>query len=145
MSGGTGQAAPIILDAAVRKMIIYFARMYLPALSYKFQHKLREFPARGRPGSRSFGRHIDFRTGMHQRLKRLRHKPVHDEEIFLDLDLRIHPFEVPGMVILYTMTQDEVLSTRRRSDRIGLNKTHAIKRAFHCSRLEKTTGYSISP
>src|SRR6185369_4192778 len=123
MSGCTGQAAPIIPDASVRKMFIHFARVYLPSFPHKSQHESREFPARGGPCSRSFGWHIDFRTGMHQRLKCLRHKPVHDEEVFLDLDLRIHPFEVPSMVILYTMTQDEVLSTCRRSDRIGLDKT----------------------
>src|SRR5215510_1887682 len=144
MSGGAGQAAPIILDAAVRKMIIYFARMYLAAFSYKFQHALREFPARGRPGSTSFGRHIDFRTGMHQRLKTLRHKPVHDEEIFLDLELRVQPFEVPGFVIFNAMAQYQVLSARGRTDRIGLDKTHAIKGAFQCSWLEKTTSDGVT-
>src|SRR5262245_22756814 len=145
MSGGAGQPAPIILDPAVRKMIVYFARMYFPSFSHKFQYPLREFPARGRPGSRSFGRHIDFRTGMHQRLKRLRHKPVDDEEVFLDLELRIQPLEVPGAVTLYTMTQDEVLSARRRSDRIGLNKTHAVESAFKCRRFKKTTSNSVAP
>ena len=86
-------------------MIIYFARMYLPAFPNKLQYLLREFPARGWPGSRSFGWHIDFRTGMHQRLKCLRHKPVHDEEVFLYLELRIQPFEIPGAVIFYAMAQ----------------------------------------
>jgi hypothetical protein len=63
------KTSPIIPDAAVRKIVIYFAWVYLPAFFDKFKHEPREFPARGRPGSGSFGRHIDLRTGMHQRLK----------------------------------------------------------------------------
>src|SRR5262245_29815918 len=145
MSGRAGHSAPIIPDAAVRKMLIYFARVYLALLFDKFQHELRELLARGRPGSRSFRRHIDFRTGMHKRLKRLRHKTVHDEEVFLDLEPGIQPLEVPGAVLFYAMTQNEVLSTCRRTDRIGLDKTHAIEGAFHCSRLEKATSNGISP
>src|SRR6476660_3217568 len=82
---------------------------------------------------------------MYQRLKCLRHKPVHDEEVFLDLELRIQPFEVSGVIIFYAMTQYEVLGTRRRTDRIGLDKTHPIEGAFQCSRLEKTTGDGIPP
>jgi len=89
MGGGAGQAAPIIPDAAVRKMGIDFARVYFAAFPYKIQHELSEFLARGGPGSRCFGRHIDVRAGMHQALKRLRHEPIHDEEVFLDLELRI--------------------------------------------------------
>ena len=89
MGGDAGKAAPIIPDAAVRKMVIHFARVYFPAFPHKSQHELRKFLARGRPGSRSFGRHIDIRARMHQRLKRLRHKPVSEEKVFLDLKLRI--------------------------------------------------------
>src|SRR5262249_37774923 len=116
-------------------MLIYFARVYLALLFDKFQHELRELLARGRPGSRSFRRHIDFRTGMHKRLKRLRHKTVHDEEVFLDLEPGIQPLEVPGAVLFYAMTQNEVLSTCRRTDRIGFEKNLSVRRGLPCSRM----------
>ena len=82
---------------------------------------------------------------MHQRLKRLRHKSVRDEEVFLDLELRIQSLEVPGVVIFCAMAQDEVLSARRGTDWIGLDKTQALECGFQGSRLEKTTSNGISP
>ena len=45
MSGGTGQAAPVIPHATVSKMVIHFTWVHLAAFSYKFEHELREFPA----------------------------------------------------------------------------------------------------
>ena len=129
----------------MRKMFIHLARVYFPAFPHKFQHELREFLARGGPGSWSFSRHIDIRARMHQRLKRLRHKPVHDEEVFLDLKLRIKPFEVSGMIIFCAMAQYEILSARWGTDWIGLDKTQALEGGFQCSRLEKTTSNGISP
>src|SRR5438045_1566887 len=55
MSGSARQPAPVIPDCAVLKIVIYFARVCLTALSHKSQHELCAFLARSRPFSRSFG------------------------------------------------------------------------------------------
>ena len=82
---------------------------------------------------------------MHQRLKRLCHKSIHDKEVFLDLELRIQPFEISGVIIFYAMAKYEVLSTRGRTDWISLDKIHPLERGFQCSRLEKRASNGIAP
>ena len=67
---------------------------------------------------------------MHQRLYGARHEAVVDEEIFLDVELRVAAFEVAGTVVLDAMTQYQVLSARRRANRIGLHKAQPVESAF---------------
>ena len=145
MSGSVRQPAPVVPDCAVRKIVIYFARVCLTALSHKSQHKLRAFLARGRPFSRCFGRHTGVRARVHECLNCVCHESVHDEEVFLDRQLRVESFEVAGVVIFCAMTQHKILSARGRTDRIGLYKTHAMERGFQWDRLEKTTSNGIAP
>src|SRR2546423_12567142 len=115
------QAAPVVPDPAVRKMLIHIARVCFPPFPHKFQQELRTFPARGRPRTRSFGWLMDHRAGMHQRLKRLCHKSIHDKKVFLDLELRIQSFGVSGVIVFYAMTMYECLSVRGRTDWISLD------------------------
>src|SRR5260370_36701414 len=145
MSGSVRQPAPVVPDSAVRKIVVYFARVSFTALPHKSQQELRAFLARGRPFSRSFGRHTSLRAWVHERLNRLCHEPVHDEEVFLDVQLRIEPFEIAGVIIFCAMAQYKVLGTRGRTDRIGLDKAHALESSFQCGRLEKTAGNGIAP
>src|SRR5437762_2908483 len=82
---------------------------------------------------------------LHRRLKRLCHKSIHDKEVFLDLELRIQPFEISGVIIFYAMAKYEVLSARGRTDWISLDKIHLLERGFQCSRLEKRASNGIAP
>ena len=82
---------------------------------------------------------------MNERLNRSCHEPVHDEEVFLNVQFRIEPFEIAGVIILCAVAQYKVLRTRGRTDRIGLDKAHSLEDAFQCSRLEKTAGNCITP
>src|SRR5260370_6983352 len=111
MSGSVRQPAPVVPDSAVRKIVVYFARVSFTALPHKSQHEVRTFLARGRPFSRSFGRHTSLRAWVHERLNRLCHEPVHDEEVFLDPQLRIEPSDTPARPIFCPLTQYKVSST----------------------------------
>ncbi len=82
---------------------------------------------------------------MHESLNRFCHEPVHDEEVFLDPQLRIEPFEIARVIIFCAMAQYKILGTRRRTDRIRLDKPYALEGAFQCSRPEKTASNGIAP
>ena len=57
---------------------------------------------------------------MHQRLHRPRQKPVVDEEVFLDVQLRVASLEIAGAVALHPVAQRQVLRPRRRTNGVGL-------------------------
>ena len=70
---------------------------------------------------------------MHQRLQFARNESVVDEKVFLNSEFAIAQFKIAGMVILHTMPQDQVLCSRRRTDRIRLHEFHPMQRAFERS------------
>ena len=47
------------------------------------------------------------------------------------------PFEIAGVVIFCAMAQYKVLSTRRRTDRIGLDKAYTLEGAFSVVGLKR--------
>jgi hypothetical protein len=76
---------------------------------------------------------------MHQRMYPLRDKPVYDKEIFFDIEFRIQPFQIAGMIIFNTKTQYQNLSTGGRTDWVSLNKPKPVESAFQRRRPENTT------
>ena len=77
---------------------------------------------------------------MHERLDGTGHKAVVDEEVLLNAELGVAAFEVAITVVLNTMAQHQVLSARGGADRVGLDETEPLERAFQRSGCEKTTG-----
>ncbi len=54
-------------------------------------------------------------------------------------------YNFAGAIIFCAMAQYKVLGTRGRTDRIGLDKAHALESAFQCGHLEKTASNGIAP
>src|SRR5882672_7377287 len=121
-------AAPVVTHRAVREMIIDLARMRTAAFAYKLEQSLRLLPAFGGPIDARRILILLSRLGdrgkprMHQRMYRTRHETVVDKEIFLDAEFRVAAFEIAGAVILDAMPQYQVLSARRRANRISLHE-----------------------
>src|SRR6185312_6456729 len=63
-------------------------------------------------------------------MQRARNETVDNEEILLDIQLRIAPLEITRSIILHSMAQDEILRSGRRANRISLHKFHLMKRAL---------------
>src|SRR6185437_3904094 len=126
-------------------MIVYFARVYGAALAHEFKKELGLFAARCGPGPSSFRRHAAIGARMHQRLQRARHKAVINEEIFLDAKLRITALEIAIAIVGNTMTQHQILRSRRSAYGIGLHETKPVKRALQRGGQEETTSDSVVP
>src|SRR6476620_3720739 len=103
-------------------MIIDFARMHRAALTYELEQELSFFPARGGPGPPPLGRDTTVRTRMHQRLQRLGYEAIVDEKILLDTKLWVAAFEIAVTIASHSVSQHQVLSARRRTNRVGLHK-----------------------
>ena len=82
---------------------------------------------------------------MHQRLQGSGHEPVDDEDVLFDIECWVAAFKVPGMIIRDSMTQDQILSARRRPDWIGLHETHALERAFQRNGLAEVSRDGKAP
>ena len=108
-------------------MVIYLARVHCTAFAYELQQELCLFPAFSGPGCAAFGGDAGVGARVHQRLYGPRHEAVGDEEVLLDAELRVTAFEVACTVVLDAMAQDQVLSARRRTDRIGLHKAQPVE------------------
>ena len=67
---------------------------------------------------------------MHQPLHAPGHETVVDEDVFLDVERLVAPFEVAGAVPGDAVAEDEILRARRRPDGIRLDEPHAVERAF---------------
>src|ERR1700678_4197845 len=111
-------------------MVIYLAWMHRTACAYELQQKLCLLPACSGPGSTALGSGAGIRARMHQRLYGARHETVVDKDVLLNAELRIATFEVAVTVILHSMTQHQILSARRRTDRIGLYEAQPLEGAF---------------
>src|SRR5258708_3900907 len=127
----------------MREMIVHLARMHTAAFADELEQRLGLLHPRDRPtdARRIFILLSGFRhTGeprMHQRVYRARDKTVVDEEVFFDAELRVAAFEVAGAIIPDAMPQDQVLSPRRRANRISLHEAQPIERAFQRSGREE--------
>jgi hypothetical protein len=82
---------------------------------------------------------------VHQRLQRSGHEAVIDEDVFLDAELAIPPFEIAGSVVLHTMTQHQVLSPGRCADRVGLDETQPIESALQRRGRKEALGDGETP
>jgi hypothetical protein len=71
-----------------------------------------------------------LRARVHQCVNAARHEAVVDEDVLLDAERRESAIEVARAVILDTLTQYQVLRTRRRTDRVRLHESERLDRAF---------------
>jgi hypothetical protein len=67
---------------------------------------------------------------VHQRFDTARHEAVVDENILVDAQRREAAFEVAGAVVLDAMAQRQVLGTRGRADRVGLDEAERVDGAL---------------
>ena len=67
---------------------------------------------------------------MHQRLQRSCDVTVVDEEVFFNIECWIASLEITGAIVLDTMSQDQILRTRRRPNRISLHESGLLERAI---------------
>ena len=134
--------SPIVLNAAVSKMLIDLARMHHAALAHKLQQQHGPLFARGRGCAKPFAK---IQTRMHQRLHLARHKSVINEKIFLDPELRVAAVQVAVAIVFHPMAQNQILRPRGSANRISLHKSHLVKRAPQRRRREQTAPRGIAP
>src|ERR1700746_3042606 len=108
-------------------MVVDLARVYRTAFKYELQKEL--CPLSVRSGPRPAAQRGDTAIGarMHQRLERAHHEAVIDEEVLFDAETRVASFEVAGAVAFNAMAERQVLSARRRADRVGLHKAQSVE------------------
>jgi hypothetical protein len=82
---------------------------------------------------------------MHQGLHGARHEAVVHEEVLVDIELVVEPLEIAGAVADHAMAQREVLRTRRRPDRIGLDESKQVERALQRGGREKAIPNGSAP
>src|SRR5580704_16119924 len=120
-------------------MTIDLLRMNHSALPHEFQHKLGALSPAGTPRHTSLSCHAGGESRMHQRLQFARNEAVIDEEVFVDVELGVSSLQISCAIALNAMTQDQVLRTSRRANRIGLHESHVVKSAFKRGRRKQTT------
>src|SRR5688500_15021007 len=111
-------------------MRIHLARMDVTTRAYVCQQLVRAGSRCVRPCRRLLAR-------MHQRMDARRHKPVVEEKVFFDTEGCVPALEVPRAVVRDTVTKREVLGTRRRADRIGLDEPEPLDRALQADGSEE--------
>src|ERR1700733_5000256 len=126
-------------------MVVDLARMHCAAFAYELQQQLCLFLARRGPPPTASGWNTDSRPRMHQRLQGIRHETVVNEDVFLDAELRVIAFQIPGAVVLHSMAKGKVLSASRRADRVGLHKAQPIDGAFQGGGCEEAAGDGVAP
>src|SRR6185312_4664253 len=75
---------------------------------------------------------------LHERLDTRCHESIVDERVFGDIELFILLFEISRPIVLNPVTQDQILRTRGRADRVGLHKPHALESFRQRHRREET-------
>ena len=63
-------------------------------------------------------------------MQRLRDVAVVDKDILFNIESFVSPFKVTRLIVLNALSQDQVLRARRRTNGIGLHKTHFVQRAL---------------
>ena len=76
---------------------------------------------------------------MHQPLQRPRDIPVVDERVFFNIETCIPALEIAGAIILHPLTKDQILRTRRGTNRVSLDKPHLLERAIESCKFGKIT------
>jgi len=127
---GVRRAAKPVGDLAMRKMRIDRAGMHGAACANEFEHGLRLGRPDPRPGSLRC-------PGMHQGVILSRQKTVVDEEILLDGQARVTPFEVAGAVAGHAVPERQILRTGGRADGVGLDEAKLLDGATERGRLEQ--------
>lgn len=108
--------------------------MHHSPFAHKIQYLLCTLAPPTRPRQVSPDRNPAIRPRMHQPLQLACNKPIVDEEIFFHTELGITPFQIAGTILFDSVPQDQVLRSRRRTNRIRLHEFHPMQRAFQLSR-----------
>ena len=115
MSRSVRSAAPVVLNRAVREMVIHLARVHCTAFEDEFHQDLRLSPLCSGPGETTCGRDVDIRTRMHQRLQGSSHEAVVNEDVLLDAERRVAAFEIAGP----ERGSDRFAQNRARRERVS--------------------------
>ena len=100
-------------------------------------------PALAKPSSTSNGPFTaDTTARMHQRVDLARHESVVDEEVLVHVDRRVRSLEIARVVVGNTVTQNQVLRSRGRTNRIGLHEAERVNRLLQRGRCERTSNRS---
>ncbi len=119
LRAGAARAAPVVLHASVREMLLHLARMHGAALAHEGQHLGGLALCLGIPGLAGLAR-------VHQRQVPAGQKAVVDQAVLVDRQARVAAFQVAGAVVLDAVAQRQVLRPGRRADRVCLHKAQAL-------------------
>jgi len=104
-------------------MTIHLAWVNCTSLAHELEEHMGALAAPRRPPR-------DQPARVHQRFDGARHEAVVDEHIFVNAQRREAPLEVAGAVRLDAMAQRQVLRSRRRANRVGLDEAERIDGAL---------------
>ena len=69
---------------------------------------------------------------VHQRLQRAGDESIVHENILVNVEPAVVTFEIAGAIAVHAVTKRQILSTSRRTDRIGLYEGQRIEGALKC-------------
>ena len=133
LRAGVGIAAEPVLALAVVEGRIDIASVRFAPGAHEFQHRVGLRPA-------CLGPHAALSARVHQRVRGARHEAVVDEEVFLDRQLGVAPFQVTRAVAADAVAQRQVLRPRRGADGVGLHETQFGDGLGQRRRLEEAAG-----
>ena len=91
------------------------------------------------------GRSDATRARMHERLHGARHEAVVDEDVLLDVEGRVAALEIAGTIAADAGPERQILSARRRADRIGLHEAQRVDRPIERRRREQAAADGEAP
>src|SRR5262245_50340190 len=130
MGGGVRGATPVVGDSPVREMAIDIARMHGSARAHEVEQRAHAAALSGPPGCGSAAR-------VHQRLHGAGNEAVVHEDVLVNIEIRVVPFEIAGAIVDDAVAQREILRAGRRPDRIGLDETESVEGALQRRRREE--------
>ena len=103
-------------------MCVHVTWMGLAALAHEIQQRALSLGCRDPTGGGG--------TRVHLRMKRARDESIVDEDVFLDPERRVFPFEIARSVTPDAMAERQILCARRCANRIGLHESQRVDRAL---------------
>ena len=144
MCCGARRAAPVVRHPTVREMIVTSRGCTAPRSRMNSSRSSAFFRRAAGQGA-AFGRDTTVRARMHQSLQGLRYEAIVDEKILLDTELWVAAFEIAGTIASHSMSQHQVLSARRRTNRVRLHKAQPIEGTLQSRWLEQTASDCKAP
>src|SRR5688572_7949303 len=129
---------PIVRHTAEREMIVNLARVHRPARADELQQAL-DVPAAGDAPWRLTA------ARMHQAEYAVGDKAVVDEGVLMDAKAGVLALQVARAVVGDTVPQRQILSARRRPNRVSLHETEGLERLRQRCRWKQAPRDRVSP